>query len=175
MHKTMNIFAIDRDPIVAATHCVDSHVTKMVLESAQMLANCFTAEQLASESCPRTQTNSVRKYSYYNHPCSKWVRVSRSNMNWLIEHALALDSERITRAKLKDPVADVKPHFSVGFILWVKSNVTFSLVPEGPLTEFAQAMPDEFKCEDSVQAYRNLYRSGKSHLHKWTRNKPSWI
>lgn len=178
----MNIFAIDRDPAVAARHAVDSHTSKMVLESAQMLANCFSKEQLASESCPRTQSGTIRKYSYYNHPCSKWVRESRKNMAWLIEHAFALEEERAARLILRITASGKKqteehsaPHFSLPFIQWVKDNLSSSIVPEGELTEFAQAMPDEYKCVDSVQAYRNLYRHGKAHLHKWTRNKPDWI
>lgn len=188
----MNIFAIYRCPVESARHLVDSHVVKMVLEAAQMLANCFSPEQLASASCPRTQAGTVRKYAHYNHPCSKWVRASRDNMRWLCYHALALDDERLERAKIKIQeqlqlkkngmafnkavaVRTVGPHHCIPFIHWVILNLHLSLVSEGALTEFAQAMPDEFKCADSVQAYRNLYINGKSHLHKWTRNKPDWI
>ena len=188
----MNIFAIYRCPLKSARHLVDSHVVKMVLESAQMLANCFSREMLADETCPRTQTGTVRKYAHYNHPCSKWVRASRENMRWLIAHALAMDLERIQRSmlkaqeqlKLKEEGKPYKksvansipvPHHCIPFINWVQLNLQHSLIPEGPLTEFAQAMPDEFKCEDSVQAYRNFYITGKQHLHKWTQNKPDWI
>ena len=38
----MNIFAVEHDPIKAA-HCLpDRHVTKMILESAQMLSIVFS-------------------------------------------------------------------------------------------------------------------------------------
>jgi hypothetical protein len=188
----MNIFAIYRCPLKSARHLVDSHVVKMVLESAQMLANCFSPEMLADATCPRTQAGTVRKHSYYNHPCSKWVRASRENMKWLITHALAMDIERIQRSMLKaqehrqlkeegkpydKDIANSTPvpHYCIPFINWTLINLHLSLVPVGSLTEFAQAMPDEFKCEDSVQAYRNLYITGKRHLHKWTQNKPDWI
>jgi hypothetical protein len=113
-------------------------------------------------------------------------------MRWLIAHALAMDIERIQRSmlkaqeqlKLKEEGKPYKkaianslpvPHNCISFINWVQLNLQHSLIPEGPLTEFAQAMPDEFKCEDSVQAYRNFYITGKQHLHKWTQNKPDWI
>jgi len=39
----------------------------------------------------------------------------------------------------------------------------------------AQAMPEEYKSDNAVDAYRSYYAFGKTHLHKWTRNKPSWI
>jgi hypothetical protein len=113
-------------------------------------------------------------------------------MKWLITHALAMDIERIQRSMLKaqehrqlkeegkpydKDIANSTPvpHYCIPFINWTLINLHLSLVPVGSLTEFAQAMPDEFKCEDSVQAYRNLYITGKRHLHKWTQNKPDWI
>jgi hypothetical protein len=39
------------------------------------------------------------------------------------------------------------------------------------------AMPDDFKVENNlIESYRNYYRDGKKHLHKWTnRNQPNWI
>lgn len=170
----MNIFCIYNDPIESAIHLVDKHVSKMVLESAQMLANCFTKEQLAASNCPRTKNGTVRKHSYFNHPCSIWTRSSRDNMRWLIAHAKAMDKERMARSILKgDPVAI--PHYCIDFINWVEENLGSSIVAEGGLTKFAQAMPDEFKCEDSVSAYRHLYKVGKAHLHTWTKNKPDWI
>lgn len=188
----MNIFAIDRDPVIAAQHLVDTHVSKMVLESAQMLATCFTLERLAEEDCPRTQKGTPRIHGYYNHPCSKWVRISKKNMAWLGAHAIAMDLERIARAFIKklnneQLMKDGKPydkalakstpmpHHSLSFIYWVLSHLDESVVPEGELTEFAQAMPDEFKCADSVEAYRKFYQDGKAHLHVWTRNKPEWL
>ena len=34
----MNIFYLDRDPVIAAQMMCDKHVVKMILESAQMLS-----------------------------------------------------------------------------------------------------------------------------------------
>ena len=46
----------------------------------------------------------------------------------------------------------------------------------GPLTEFAQAMPDECKDSDPVIAYRNYYREHKAEFSKWSkRNVPEWF
>lgn len=157
---------------------VDTHVSKMVLESAQMLATCFTLEQLAAPGCPRNKKGSPRKHGYYNHPCTKWTRISKSNMSWLISHALAMDDERRRRKCAKHPslaIEDIPAHFCVPFIHWCSLHIHQSVVPDGEITEFAQAMPIEFKCDDSVEAYRKLYKEGKKHLHKWTLNRPNWI
>ena len=80
----MNIFCIDKDPIQSAKWLCDQHCNKMVLESAQMVANCFTLETLA-ELAPKTQKGTARKHSYYNHPCSIWTRESYENYMWHLE------------------------------------------------------------------------------------------
>jgi hypothetical protein len=165
----MNIFAIDQNPEIAARHLVDRHVGKLVLESNQILTNCFSDNQLARSDCPRTQVGTIRKHSYPHHPCCKWVQESKSNMRWLISHALELDRERMARFNKN------KEHFSLAFIKWCAININDSRVPEGGLTPFCQAMPEEFKNKDAIIAYRNYYKFGKVHLHKWTRNKPNWI
>nr|WP_228638695.1 hypothetical protein [Kangiella koreensis] len=45
------------------------------------------------------------------------------------------------------------------------------------LTEFAQAMPNEYKVRgNAVDAYRNFYRGDKLRFAKWTkRSMPYWI
>ena len=56
----MNIFCIDENPIQAARWLCDIHLSKMVVESSQMLANCFTSETL--EDAPRAKSGNVRKH-----------------------------------------------------------------------------------------------------------------
>jgi hypothetical protein len=46
----------------------------------------------------------------------------------------------------------------------------------GDFSRVPQAMPDKYKCYDSIIAYRNYYRADKKHLHKWTkRDVPTFI
>ena len=168
----MNIFCIDKDPIQAARWLCDQHCNKMVLESAQMLANCFNSETL--EDAPRAKSGNVRKHSYYNHPCSIWVRETKENMIWLILHALEMEEERLRRG--------FNPHFSAGFINWCADNVANSLIPDGEQTDFAIAISDDKDCRkhpdfyslDTVGKYR-LYYSFDKKFAKWTQNKPAWI
>lgn len=172
----MNIFVLDYNPVSAAIHMVDKHVmSKMIVESAQILSNCFTDEQLAHSSCPRTQKGTVRKHSYPNHPCCKWVQESKCNMWWLIHHANSLDIERMNRWLRNNHDGVCPAHFSMPFIDWCEINRKRSNVPDVPMTQFVQCMPDEYKNPDPVIAYRNYYSYGKKHLHKWTRNKPFWL
>ena len=50
------------------------------------------------------------------------------------------------------------------------------LIPNGALTPFAQAMPDQYKCIDAVRAYRNYYRCEKAYFAKWQKGRaaPQW-
>ncbi len=44
------------------------------------------------------------------------------------------------------------------------------------LTPFAQAMPDQYRCEDAVVAYRKYYLGEKARFAKWKHtNAPSWF
>lgn len=159
----MNIFYLDRDPILAAHYLNDSHCVKMIVESCQLLANLFTLEQLAT--APPTQLGNTRKHSYFNHPCAKWVRESPNNANWLIIHANAMLGEFADRFK--------KRHFSSDFLWWVAEN--YKLGDWTLHTDPFLAMPDEYKTSSPVQSYRNYYVGAKQHLAKWTnRPIPSW-
>jgi hypothetical protein len=40
-------------------------------------------------------------------------------------------------------------------------------MPNSGLTEFVQAMPDQYKKEDVVGAYRNYYKGEKASIAKW--------
>jgi len=149
----MNIFVVHEQAQIAASMLCNIHCNSQLKESAQMLANCFSPEMLLS--APPTQKGQVRKYSYWNHPCSLWTRKTKSNMRWLIDHAIELERQRLLRG--------MNPHFSYDFILWCRDHVDFSMVPDGPLTEFAIAISEDKNCRklpefnnfSIVQKYRS--------------------
>ncbi len=48
--------------------------------------------------------------------------------------------------------------------------------PAGEFTQPPQCMPDQYKCDDSVQAYRNYYMGEKAGFAKWKgREVPTWF
>lgn len=171
----MNIFVTDKDPYKAAQNLCDKHVSKMIVETAQMLANCFSLETLASKGCPRSQKGNARKHSYAKHPCTIWATKTKSNMMWLIRHGLAMSREKKFRTD--------KDHFSEQFIKWCMLNMHLATTPSGPLTEFAVAISQDQKCRTHprfdnlsiVEKYREYYNYDKSRFAKWTkRAAPSW-
>jgi len=165
----MNVFYVDRVPGVAARDLCNQHIVKMPIECAQMLANCFSKEQLAADGVPRTQKGTVRKYSYYNHPCSKWLRESRGNMRWLVLHGLAMCEEKRVRYPGKPAL------FVEGFLHWCACHIHDSLVPEGDFTTPPLCMPDEYKQDDPVEAYRDFYCGEKMSFAVWPAYRtPEW-
>ncbi len=155
----MNIFVLDKDPATAAQYHTDSHVVKMILESAQMMS---TTVRLSG-----VETDIAYKIAHKNHPCTIWTRQSLTNWRWLGSLAHYLNEE------YKYRFGHIKNHKSYDVI----SKLPWPDIPDIGLTYFAQAMPDIYRIEkDSVQSYRNYYLNEKKHLFKWTkRSQPFWI
>lgn len=153
----MNIFVLDLDVVKCAEYHVDSHVRKMILESAQLLSN---AHYFADNSFLS------KKPGYLNHPCSVWTRTSKQNYEWLSSLAWELLNEFDLRFD--------KIHAYQDKIHWFKDCVPN--LPDIGLTDFSLAMPDYCKIENNtVASYRNYYCIEKTHLAKWTlRQAPKW-
>jgi hypothetical protein len=152
----MNIFVLDTDLQKCARYHADQHVSKMILESAQML--CTVLNQLGVKT-PYRSTHS-------RHPCTLWTGESRANWFWLRNLAFCLNEEAKYRF---DKETD---HRSILVI----RELPEPGLPDFGLTPFAQAMPDPYKVPgDPVQAYRNFYIHDKSRFATWTRREPpSW-
>ena len=44
------------------------------------------------------------------------------------------------------------------------------------LTKFPEAMPEQYRCDDAIKAYRDYYNGDKRHLFNWkNRTVPEWI
>ena len=144
----MNIFVLDKDPIVSAQLMCDKHIVKMILESAQMLCSPFP------------EGEAPYKRTHFNHPCSKWIRESTDNYEWLLTHAYALLDEYLNRYN--------KIHKSLDAIAWCDDHYhQLDLPVDIGLTNFVQAMPDEYKNEDAIVAYQTYYVNDKKYFAKW--------
>lgn len=153
----MNIFAVNKDPKIAAEELCDKHVVKMILESAQMLCAVYD------------KGTAPYKRAFYNHPCTIWARESQENYKWLLDHATAMCEEYTKRYG--------KIHKSQAIILWCFMHYKSLLsLPRIGLTPFAQAMPEEYKNDCAVTAYRAYYNGEKAYFAKWSKtNRPAWF
>ena len=147
----MNIFVLDKNPEKAAKMLCDKHINKMIIESAQML--CATHWMRNSEA--------PYKLTHKNHPCSKWVRKSYGNYNWLLKHALAIAKEYEKRYERK--------HKTLEVLKWCKKNKPKLKLRKR--TKFVQAMPDKYKDKDPVKAYREFYLKEKLRFCTWRKTK----
>lgn len=154
----MNIFYINKNPIIAAKELADDHIRKMQIESAQM---CSTAHWVNGSTAPYKQ-------SHTNHPSLKWVRKSIQHYRWLIQHGLEICNEFEKRYGKKHKTKDV--------LEWLQINEPN--IPNNGFTDPPQCMPDEFKMENTIEAYKNFYINDKIKIKKldWKKlnNKPEW-
>lgn len=151
----MNIFVLSLNILKCAMYHCDQHVIKMILESAQMLC---TAVILSGGTAGY-------RIVHQKHPCTLWALQSLSNWRWLRELAYALNDEFKYRYK------KTEDHKSIEIIKALKEPS----IPDLGLTTFAQAMFDEFRDPDSVQAYRKYYAGAKYAFATWKgRDIPSW-
>ena len=156
----MNLFFIDKCPVMSAIQLCDKHVVKMVLETAQM---CSTALHEWDEALISTY-----KSAYKNHPMTVWVRENMPNFYWALTHGLAIGKEYTHRYG--------KHHKSTAVLLEMRDTFMDEHDHYKFYTPPPQCMPDEFKCDDYVEAYRAYYRKDKAHILQWTgRPEPDWI
>lgn len=158
----MNIFILDEDPVTCAKYHADKHVVKMILESAQML--CTALNETSG-----LPTLTIYKSTHANHPCTKWVSASRHNALWLYDLMTALGEEYTYRyGKQHKTIEKMRDD-----AILIKIRV---VLPDVPSTPYAQAMPDEYKHNDAVTAYRTYYLNDKRALLKYTKREvPHWV
>jgi uncharacterized protein YbaA (DUF1428 family) len=162
----MNIFVLHKDPIVSARMHCDKHVPKMVVELYQQIGSALRRYGATDDVMPTTKGGTPLKGGYHNHPCTRWVGDSRDNFRWAVQHGLALCEEFKLRYN--------KPHYCEDGIRMMGELA--DLIPQGELTDFAQAMPNECRQPNVVLAYRIYYKVDKSRFAKWERGReaPSW-
>jgi len=177
----MNIFAIDKDPVIAAQQQCDKHVVKMILESAQLLSTAHRVidgkEVVGKSPSGRKQKqyligddrdNVLYKATHVNHPSAIWCRQTKGNYTWLYVHFKALCKEYTSRYG--------KVHLCEEKLLKQLVRPPVNIKQEG-CTPVTLAMPDEYKTSDYVESYRKYYKSKAATIDmRWTkRNKPEWF
>lgn len=150
----MNIFWLDQDPELCARYHADTHCSKMILETAQLLC---TAVVLNGGEAPY-------KATHRNHPCTKWVAESADAWKETLELGLMLGVEFSKRYG--------KVHKSAGIMADLICNS-----PDIPASAKPQAMPDWCHGSDTIAAYRRYYFFHKYSMCRWSypASKPDWF
>ena len=179
----MNIFYLDKDPIICAEMHVDKHCVKMILEYAQLLS---TAHRVLDGTILDGYSKTGRKQKRYvlsddrdstlyiathiNHPSAIWVRHSAMNYYWLYTLLSALCKEYTYR------YGRVHKCESIGLVNRLQSTPT-NINGTKDFTEPTPAMPEDYKVSgDSITSYKNYYLGDKTRMFSWkNRPTPSWI
>jgi|VirMetMinimDraft_7_1064189.scaffolds.fasta_scaffold23374_4 hypothetical protein len=176
----MNIFYLSEDPVQCAKWHCDKHVTKMIIEYAQLLS---TAHRVLDGEHVKVISNSGKrmvsnwkldggsdnvfyKVAHVSHPSNIWVRQSGHHYIylWRLWHNLCLEyTERYD-----------KTHMT-----WKKLRSYISIlpqnIPDNGFKEPPQCMPDECKEISAVKAYRKFYKAHKREFATWKTQVPSWF
>ncbi len=175
----MNIFAVHHDPISAARLLPDKHVTKMVLESAQMISMVFSSHYWDIGEVSKVDGTPFKtaKGAFKNHPCTIWAADSFANCAWLIQHGCGLTDEyNIRYGKvhgLSKSLFEAKKlfHRATGEIITCYKDIL----------GFARAMPDDIKHDttiDDIQAYRKYLNTKPWVYDNYLRRpdrRPDWL
>ena len=162
MTNEVNIFYLSTDPYTAAEYHCDKHCVKMIVESAQLLS---TAHRLLDNDKIADDKNLYKSFSP-NHPCAIWTRENHRHYMWLfwlmnglcIEYTLRYDKvHKVSETGLRDQLREPP------------DNIIMDAFSPPP-----QCMPDKYKTQNTVQAYRNYYLGEKATFAQWRLNKPKW-
>ena len=172
----MNIFYLDKDPVVSAEMSCDKHVCKMIIESAQMLSTAhrlldgieWTDYSKNGRKIKRWRLedlhleDTIYKACHTGHPSTLWVMDNVFHYAWLYNHMIALNEQfklrynhtedHMTIRKLKDVLRNPP------------KNIPLAKIPTDP----TPAMPDECKIPgDVVGSYRKYYIMKKRDFATW--------
>ena len=164
----MNIFYLHPDPKICAEMHNDKHVVKMILETAQMLC---TAHRYHSpvEYCEK---HDLFQTAFQYHPSTRWCMSTSGNYLWLSSLFDELNKEYFHR--YGSTYTPQKWH-SASRMMDALGHTPLR-IPHGKFSEPPQCMPDVFKDDCTVTAYRKYYQYAKAHFNKWTRRiEPDWV
>ena len=155
----MNIFFLDKDPVIAAQYHCDKHCVKMILESAQLLS---TAHRVLDEDDAHPD---LYKVAHKNHPSTIWTRSSEEHYIWLYELFRNLSIEFSNRYS--------KVHLSWSKLGFLLDSLPKNIKDNGWIDP-PQCMPDYCKTDNTVEAYRTYYKSEKASICTWKTQEPIW-
>ncbi|MFC7231529.1 hypothetical protein ACFQMM_09175 [Saliphagus sp. GCM10025308] len=158
----MNVFWLDEDPRLAARYHCDEHVNKLLLEAAQVL--CTAARENGYDG----DDEFLYASTHANHPVTRWATESEANWRRLRDHAEALNAEFRERYEKRED------HASWAVVQQIDPDlIDFPSVEPTPRP---QAMPEAYRRDDPVDAYRAYYAAEKAPWATWAHTeRPPWL
>ena len=151
----MNIFHLDKNPKICAEYHCDKHVVKMILETAQMLSTAY------KKYCG--DDDNLYKSAYPKHPMTIWVGESVENFNYAHLLGKELGKQYTKRYGKIHKSSNIINAFNNGRLQNIEDRFPSQYFTRPPL-----CMPDEYKCDDYIQSYRNYYIGDKKRFARYT-------
>jgi hypothetical protein len=166
----MNIFPIDKNPKKCAEWSCDQHVVKIISEAVLIYSSALSYYD-------KEKWNEIPKeykYGPINLPLVRWA-INKKNRNWLAHYIFELNKEYEFRYEKKHRAYQVFIYLANEFNEMPYRDIELEY-PE----DFVQCMPDEFKCDNSIEAYKKYYTykyiKGFKRPMRWSkRNKPEFL
>lgn len=182
----MNIFMTDTCPVKSAQNLCDTHCSKMILETAQILSTahrCLDGRRGVYVNGKGVEKKGLLldgeaehilyRETHVNHPSVLWARFTSGNYRWLYKHMKALDAE--FKWRFDKP----QGHLSGSLLPYLEEPPKNIL--EASMTPLPLAMPDAYQSDDVVDSYRRYIVLGKCIQYpekfRWNnkREKPEWF
>jgi hypothetical protein len=175
----LNIFVTSECPVLSATALPDKHITKMPLETCQMISVIYSPWYHNWGTIPKKDGTPYKteKGAFRNHPCTSWAEKSYENLAWLIRHGYALCNEYSHRYGKIHSCLDTL--FVAEDIFRQKTNEDLRIYKN--VKSFVRAMPDELKYDasiDTMEAYQRYVSTKewvKDNYVKIPSRKPNWL
>jgi len=175
----LNIFVNDPCPILSAVALPDKLVTKMPVETCQMVSIIFSKWYYDWGYIPKKDglPYDTEKGAFRNHPCTQWAAKSHENLAWLIRHGYALCNEY--RHRYEKEHSCMKSLEVAENIFATKSEKDIFIYKN--VVEFTRAMPDEWKHDttiDTFEAYKRYIASKpwvKGNYLRIPQRRPEWV
>ena len=197
----MNIFYLDSVPALAAQYHCDNHVTKMILETAQLLSTAHrvldgkkVVEQVRSEKTGKLRRRAsyvlpdplldglLYRATHINHPSAVWVRTSVANYEWA--HCLLMELLKEWAFRYDHAGPEFHKTYQVAAMLVLPPKALEAIPGQSSrVTPIPLRMPDEHKdpLGDAVWSYRLYYYTkifGRNAIQRNTWRKrpvPDWL
>jgi len=162
----MNIFFLDRNPVIAAQYHADKHCVKMILESAQLLSTAHRVLDGEDKVLPDEREDILYKATHVNHPSAVWTRSGIEQYRWVHDLLYYLIYEFRQRYHKPHATERLQPALL---------NAPINIAWDAEWTDPPQCMPEDVQQDDPVQAYRDYYAKYKSEIAYWKHsNEPDW-
>lgn len=145
----MNVFLLHENPDKAAKALCDQHVNKMCLEAVQILNTGLHHAGLSN--------HAFYGATHKNHPWCKFAAKSFDHFNFVVRHAQALGREFLRRYdKRHTSHTKLRKNWRYDDMRAIESELGRA-DSEQVYADLPQAMLDQYKQDDPIDAYQAYY------------------